>query len=79
MRTNIPITFHRETTTLGSAFEFAWQSLKVMESPLTEPSRADQTKQELARRIIATAEAGERDVDRLQEDAVAFVQAKYGF
>jgi hypothetical protein len=77
MRTIIPITFHHEATALGSAFEFAWQSLKSMASPLAEPSRADQTKEELALRIIATAKAGERDVNRLKEDAVAFVQAKY--
>jgi hypothetical protein len=47
-------------------------------SALAVSSRAYQTKEALARRIIATAKTGERDVNRLKEDAVAFVQAKYG-
>jgi hypothetical protein len=78
MRAIIPIAFHRKTTNWARRLSWLGNLWKAVASALAVSSRADQTKEALARRIIATAKTGERDVNRLKEDAVAFVQAKYG-
>lgn len=56
---------------MGEAFEGAWKSLKDYGSIDAKPSRAAWARETLALRIIETAQAGERDVNRLRDDAIA--------
>jgi hypothetical protein len=63
---------------MGLAFEMSWQTLMVSGRVLVASFRADQTREALALRIIDTAATGERDVTRLRDDAVAYVQANHG-
>ena len=58
---------------LGVAFETAWQKLLVSGSALASSRYADATREALAMHIIDLAQRGERSVNRLQDDAVAFV------
>ena len=58
---------------LGLAFEAAWQRLLVSGSALASSRYADATREALAMHIIDLAQRGERDVNRLRDDAVAFV------
>jgi hypothetical protein len=50
-----------------------WQKLLLSESALASSGYADATREALAMRIIDLATAGERDVNRLRDGAVAFV------
>lgn len=51
---------------LGKAFDAAWDALHV-----SDKARADEVRDALARRIIAMAQRGERDVASLRDDALA--------
>jgi hypothetical protein len=59
---------------MGVAFDSAWYKLLVSGSALTASFRAEHTREALALRIITRARMGERDVTRLQDDAVAHVK-----
>lgn len=65
-------TFDVDTTIiLASAFDAAWLSLQISNSPVAADDRAAETRSSLAQRIIETAQRGERDKRRLVEDALA--------
>jgi hypothetical protein len=58
---------------MGLAFDSAWQKLLVSGTHLAASWYADATREALAMHIIDLAKRGERDVNRLRDDAVAFV------
>ena len=58
---------------MGLAFDSAWQKLLVSGTHLASSGYADATREALALHIIELAKRGERDVNRLRDDAVAFV------
>jgi hypothetical protein len=59
---------------LGVALDCAWYKLLVFGSALTAPWRAEHTREALALQIVASAQLGERDIERLCDHAVAHVQ-----
>jgi hypothetical protein len=64
-------TFDADTTIiLASAFDAAWLSLQVSNSPLAADDRATETRDKLAQRIIEIAGRGERDKRRLVDGAL---------
>ena len=68
--------FDPETTNLlGAAFESAWQTSRDAGSPLTDETHAASTREMLAKTIIARAQQGERDSQRLVEGALASLAA----
>jgi hypothetical protein len=63
--------FDSETTQLlGVAFEAAWEEIKTAGGGLAEESKAALTRELLAKRIIEMAKRGERNPDRLVENAL---------
>ena len=58
---------------MGLAFNTAWQKLLMSGSSLAYSRYADATREAIAMYIIDRAKAGEHDVNRLRDDAVAFV------
>ena len=65
-------TFDVDTTIiLASAFDAAWLSLQVSNSPVAADDRATETRDLLAQRIIEVAQRGERDKRRLVDEALA--------
>jgi hypothetical protein len=58
---------------MGLAFDSAWQELLTSSPSLASSAYADATREALATHIIDMAQRGERDVNRLRDDAVAFV------
>jgi hypothetical protein len=60
---------------MGVALDSAWYKLLVSGSALTAAWRAEHTREALALRIVASAQLGERDIDRLSDDALAHVQS----
>jgi hypothetical protein len=63
--------FDSETTQLlGAAFEAAWEDVKTSGSALAEGAEAALTRELLAKRIIEIAKRGERNLDRLVENAL---------
>jgi hypothetical protein len=58
---------------MGLAFNTAWQEVLVSGTRLASSDYADATREALALHIIELAKGGERDVNRLRDDAVAFV------
>jgi hypothetical protein len=66
--------FDSETTSLlGAAFDRAWQTVQTSGSPLSEEKRAAATREILAKKILAAGHRGERDVNRLVEEALALL------
>ena len=64
--------FDLETTALlASAFDSAWDTVKKSGSPLAANENADSTRNLLAKRIIKMGQQGERDRQRLVDDALA--------
>jgi hypothetical protein len=59
---------------MGLAFNTAWQKLLVSGTHLASSIYAAATREALAMRIIDLAKRGERDVNRLRDDAVAHVK-----
>jgi len=59
------------TDTLASAFDIAWQRIKTSGSPLAADEIASVTREALAKRIIAAAQTGERDKNRIVENALS--------
>jgi hypothetical protein len=63
--------FDAETTQLlGSAFDAAWEMAKASNGPLRDERHVTSMRELLAKFIIATAEQGERDPNRLIEKAL---------
>ena len=56
---------------LASAFETAWETVKKSGSPLAADDHAASTRELLAKRIIEMGKKGERDPQRLVDDALA--------
>jgi hypothetical protein len=64
--------FDVETTKiLASAFDAAWFSLQASGSQLAADNRAVETRDLLARRIIEIAQRGERNRQRIVDQALA--------
>jgi hypothetical protein len=59
---------------MGVALDSAWYKLLVSGSALTASWRAEQTREALASQIVASAQLGERVVERLCDVALAHVQ-----
>jgi hypothetical protein len=59
------------TDILAAAFDTAWERIKQSGSPLAADDASAATRETLARNIIALAQAGVRDKNRLVEDALA--------
>jgi hypothetical protein len=59
------------TDILASAFDIAWQRIQNSGSPLVTGDAAAATRETLARTIIAVAQTGERDKNRLVESALS--------
>jgi hypothetical protein len=55
---------------LGVALDDAWRSLQRTGVYFTSRGHAEATRERLARHIIEQAKCGERDLDRLREDAL---------
>ena len=64
-------TFDPETAELlASAFDTAWDTIKKSGSPLAANDHAASTREVLAKRIIEMGQLGERDEQRLVDDAL---------
>jgi hypothetical protein len=58
------------TQLLGLAFEAAWQAVKSSGNGLADEAQAASIRECLARRVIELGRRGERNHDRLVEDAL---------
>jgi hypothetical protein len=68
--------FDPETTSLlASALEAAWETVRKSGSPLATEEQASSTREILAKRIIESAKAGERDPQTLANDALSHLAA----
>lgn len=79
MRTIIPFAesraFDPETAhVLSAAFENAWESLTARGDRFADPLKAAHSRDVLAKRIIKSAQRGERDSIRLCDDALAYLR-----
>jgi hypothetical protein len=61
------------TPILTTAFDDAWAKFKASGSALAEDGCAPSTRALLAKRIIETAQKGERDANRLVADGLAYL------
>ena len=67
--------FDYETThILTTAFNKAWDKFKSSGSALADDACAPSTRALLAKQIIETARTGERNIDRLVENGVAYLR-----
>jgi hypothetical protein len=67
--------FDPETTqTLTTAFDKAWEKFKPSGSALADDACAPSTRALLAKQMIEMAQRGERNIDRLVENGVAYLQ-----
>jgi hypothetical protein len=55
---------------LASAFDTAWGTIKKSGSPLAGDDQAASTREVLAKRIVEMGQRGERDRQRLVDDAL---------
>jgi hypothetical protein len=62
------------TRILTTAFDKAWDKFKSSGSALAGDACAPSTRALLAKRLIETAQSGERNIDRLVENGVAYLQ-----
>jgi hypothetical protein len=62
-----------DTAILTEAFDQAWIKFKASGNPLAGDACAASTRALLAKRIIETAQTGERNVDRLVENGVTYL------
>jgi len=66
--------FDPETTSLlGAAFDRAWQTVQTSGSPLAAEKHAAATREILAKKILAAGHRGERNMNRLVEEALALL------
>ena len=63
------------TALLASAFDSAWDTVKKSGSPLAANESAASTRDLLAKRIIKMGQQGERNRQRLVDDALAHLTA----
>jgi hypothetical protein len=61
------------TPILTTAFDKAWDKFKSSGSALAEEGCAPSTRVLLAKRIIETAQKGEKDVNRLVDDGLTYL------
>ncbi len=61
------------THILTTAFDKAWHRFKSSGSALADDACAPSTRALLAKRIIETAQRGERNIDRLVENGVTYL------
>jgi len=67
--------FDPETTQiLTTAFDKAWERFKSSGSPLADNACAPSTRALLAKQMIEMAQRGERNIDHLVENGVAYLQ-----
>jgi hypothetical protein len=72
-----PGSFDPETAALlATALDAAWDVVVKSGSPLAAADRAPFIREQLAKRIIESANTGERDKARLVEDAIAYLAAR---
>jgi hypothetical protein len=64
-------------TILAAAFEAAWASVEDSGSALASPRYKRAAQEVLAKRIIETAQRGERNAERLSADALAYLNESY--
>ena len=64
-------------TILAAAFEAAWASVEASGSALASPRYKRAAQEVLAKRIIETAQRGERNAERLSADALAYLNESY--
>jgi len=62
------------THILTAPFDKAWDTFKSSDSPLAQGTCAPSTRALLAKQIIETARTGERNIDRLVENGVAYLR-----
>ncbi|HTV38573.1 MAG TPA: hypothetical protein VMF12_19245 [Xanthobacteraceae bacterium] len=63
--------------TLVSAYEDAWQQIEQSGSTFASPRYRRAAQEIVAKRIIETAQGGERDAAQLAKDAVAYLARSY--
>jgi hypothetical protein len=63
------------TALLASAFDAAWDTVKKSGSARAADDQATSTREVLAKRIIEMGQKGERDRQRLVDDALAHLAA----
>src|SRR6187551_2017863 len=69
--------FDPETTSLlGAAFDRAWRTVETSGSPLAAEKHAAATREILAKKILAAGHRGERNMNRLVEEALALIVSK---
>jgi hypothetical protein len=61
---------------LAAAFDAAWRTVLKSGSPLASDAEATTTRERLAKRIIEMGKQGERDHERLVEDALAYLTGR---
>jgi hypothetical protein len=67
--------FDPETThILATAFDKAWDKFKSSGNTLADDTCAPSARALLAKRIIETAQRGERNIDRLVGDGMTYLQ-----
>jgi N-acetylglucosamine kinase-like BadF-type ATPase len=62
-----------ETHILTEAFDQAWERFKASGNPLAGEACAPSTRALLAKRMVETASKGEKNADRLIEDALTYL------
>lgn len=62
---------------LVSVYETAWNKVEQTGSKLASPAYRRAAQEILAKRIIEAAQRGERDRDRLADDAVSYLEQSY--
>ena len=62
---------------LAAAFEGAWATIEKSGSSLASPRYKRVAQEIMAKRIIETAQRGERDQKRLADDAVNYLMQSY--
>jgi hypothetical protein len=63
--------------TLVAVFETAWRKVEQSGSKLASPAYERAAQEIIAKRIIETAQRGERDPNELANDAVAYLERSY--
>ncbi|HTZ03309.1 MAG TPA: hypothetical protein VMC05_13325 [Xanthobacteraceae bacterium] len=62
---------------LVSVFESAWSKVEQSGSKLASPAYKRAAQEIIAKRIIEAAQRGERDPERLADDAVKYLEQSY--
>jgi hypothetical protein len=65
---------HETTGILTTAFDKAWDKFKSSGNALADDTCAPSTRALLAKRIIETAQKGERSIDRLVENGITYLE-----